>query len=98
MTSSAARSDVIIATKDAISCDLNGEAVIMHLPTETYFGLDPTGAVIWNLVQQGRTLDDICERLMSEYDVPREQCLEEVGRLIDEMQRNGLVEVIAHGS
>jgi hypothetical protein len=98
MTSSVAKSDVIIATKDAISCDLNGEAVIMHLPTETYFGLDPIGAVIWNFIQEGRTLDDICYRLTSEFDVTGEQCAAEVGRLIDEMRANGLVEVIEHAS
>jgi hypothetical protein len=98
MTSNVAKSDVIIATKDAISCDLNGEAVIMHLPTETYYGLDPTGAVIWSFLQEGRTLDDICDRLTAEFDVTREQCAAEVGRLIEEMRANGLVEVVGHVS
>ncbi len=98
MTSSVARDNLIIATKDVISCDLNGEAVIMHLPSETYFGLDPTGAVIWNFIQEGRTFDDICNHLLSEYEVTYEQCTTEVGRLIEEMRANGLVEIIDHAS
>lgn len=89
---------MIIATQDAISCDLNGEAVIMHLPSESYFGLDPVGAAIWNFIQTRRSFDAICDHLMAEYDVSREQCAAEVARLIDEMRANGLVDVIADAS
>jgi hypothetical protein len=98
MTAGAAKTNFIVATKDAISCDLNGEAVILHLPSESYFGLDPTGATIWNFIQQGRSFDEICNHLLAEYDVTREQCAEEVGRLIDQMREQGLVEVTDHAS
>lgn len=92
---SAAGTNVIIATKDAISCDLNGEAVILHLPSETYFGLDAIGATVWALIQQKRTFDELCDTLMAEYDVSRDQCAAEVGRLIDSMSEHGLVEFCA---
>lgn len=90
--------ETIIATKDAVSCDLNGEAVILHLPSESYFGLDPVGASIWEFIQEGRTFHEICDHLLAEYDVTREQCESEVQRLIESMREEGLVEVIQHAT
>jgi hypothetical protein len=97
MTNSAqVSSNLIVATRDAVSCDLEGEAVILHLPSESYFGLDPVGATIWEFIQQARTFDEICDRLTAEYDVSREQCESEVRTLIEAMHEQGLVEVVRH--
>lgn len=86
------KTNMIVATKNAVSCDLNGEAVILHLPSEKYFGLDPIGAVIWNFIQQERTFDEICDHLLANYNVTVDQCRIEVERLIQSMRDHELVD------
>ena len=85
---------LIVATKDAVSCDLEGEAVILHLSSESYFGLNPVGATIWEFIQQARSVDEICAHLLTEYDVDREQCEAEVRNLLEAMREQGLVEIV----
>ena len=44
------------------------ETVILDLATGTYFGLDPVGARIWELMSEGRTLAEICDQMLEEYE------------------------------
>ena len=44
----------MVATKDQVSCDLAGEAAILNIKSGVYYGLDPVGARIWNLMQEPR--------------------------------------------
>jgi len=97
MTNAAsAATNLIVATNDAVSCDLEGEAVILHLASESYFGLNEVGATVWEFIQQARTFDEICDHLTTEYDVPREQCENEVRSLIEAMREQGLAEIVQH--
>ncbi len=94
MTSSALMdTERIVASTDAISCDLEGEAVILHLSSESYFGLNAVGATIWEFIQQAHTVDEICTHLLAEYDVDLEQCQAEVRTLLEAMRDRGLVEI-----
>ena len=66
------------------------ETVMLDLESGTYFGLDPVGARIWQLLEQGRAREEICEALASEYDAPREQIEADVSTLLAELASHGL--------
>jgi hypothetical protein len=42
----------VVATKEQASTDLGGEAAILNLRNGVYYGLDPVGARIWNIIQE----------------------------------------------
>jgi hypothetical protein len=67
------------------------EIVILDLAAGTYFGLDPVGARIWQLMGEGRTLAEICATMLEEYEVEREQLEVDVLRLAAELLERGLV-------
>jgi hypothetical protein len=67
------------------------ETVILDLATGTYFGLDPVGARIWELVGEGKTLGEVCEQMLEEYEVSREELEGDVLRLAEELAGRGLV-------
>jgi hypothetical protein len=81
-----------VSKKSAVSCDLNGETVILDAHSGKYFALDPVGTEVWQLVQTPATLAQICEKLMLSYDVPADRCFADVSGLIDSLVQNGLVE------
>lgn len=45
---------------DATESRLGTETVILHLGSGTYFGLDAVGTIVWDLLQDGGTPEDIC--------------------------------------
>ncbi len=73
--------------------DLDGESVLLHLGSGQYFGLDEVGTLIWQLLVEGRSLDEIEERIVAEYDASAEEVENDVLRIVEELTQNGLVEV-----
>lgn len=90
-----AQEAVIVAAREQISCDLSGEAVILQLQTGVYYGLNPVGARIWELVQQPKTISQIRDALAAEYAVDPQTCERDVRRLVEDMAARKLVEIHA---
>jgi hypothetical protein len=67
------------------------ETVILDLASGTYFGLDPIGARIWQLMGESRSLAEICATMLEEYEVEREQLEADVLRLAGELAERGLI-------
>ena len=83
----------VVVADDVVSCDLDGEAAILNLENGVYYGLDPIGAKIWNLIQKPRVLNEIVEMIFSEYDVDKNRCKSDIFDLIEDLLDNGLVKV-----
>ena len=83
----------LVATKEQVSSDLGEDTVILNLKTGIYHGLDAVGARIWNLVQEPKTVSDILNTLLQEYDVEPDRCEREVGVLLQKLADAGLIEV-----
>lgn len=49
----------VVTTKEQVSSDLAGEAVILNFKSGKYYGLNAVGSRVWNLIQELRTLNDI---------------------------------------
>ena len=67
------------------------EIVILDLAGGSYFGLDPVGARIWELMGEGKTLAEICATMLEEYEVTPEQLQGDVIKLAGELAERGLV-------
>jgi hypothetical protein len=84
----------IVTAKDQISRDLDGEAVILNVKTGVYYGLNDTGARIWQLVQEPINITKVLDVLVAEYDVEYEHCEEELLSLLNEMVKCDLIMVV----
>ena len=69
------------------------ETVILDLASGTYFGLDPVGARIWQLMTEGKTLAEVCATMLAEYEVTREDIERDVLRLAEELHAKQLISV-----
>ncbi len=72
--------------------ELEGEIVILDLESGTYFGLDPVGARIWQLLAERRSLGDVCEAILKEFDASREEVETDVVRLTDDLAAKKLIQ------
>ncbi len=84
---------IVVVARDQISCDLAGEAAILNVKSGVYYGLDPVGARIWTLIQQPRSVDELRETLLNEYDVEPERCEGDLLGLLEKLLAEGLIEV-----
>ena len=83
----------VLQSKDQLSCDLAGEAALLNMKTGLYYCLNPMGAWIWNLIQQPKTLQELRDSLLKEYEVEPSRCESDLLSLIEQLEAEGLIEV-----
>lgn len=76
---------------DVLYQEVGGEAVLLDLASEQYFGLDPVGTRIWDLLDGQTSLDSIHRHLCSEYDADPERIRDDLMSLADALLTAGLV-------
>lgn len=86
---------VVVAAKDQVSCDLEGETAILSLAKGTYYGLDSIGTQVWTLLQQPRCVAEIYDAILREYEVEPECCHDDLLALLERLRTEGLIEVRA---
>jgi Coenzyme PQQ synthesis protein D (PqqD) len=75
-----------------------GEAVVLiHLGTNRIYELNATGARIWELLAEGRSVEEIEEALSTEFEAGSVDVAAEVERLIELVRTEKLVDV-DHGA
>ncbi len=84
-------SDRITIPSQVIAREVGDETVILDLASGTYFGLDPVGARIWQLMGEGKILSEICEVMLDEYEVSREELERDTMNLVQELVEQGLI-------
>jgi hypothetical protein len=88
-----AKNKTVKAVKDQVSCALDGDTVILHLGSGTYYGLNTVGSTIWNLIQEARTIAEIHDRLLQQYEADAGECERDLLNVLDDLSKAGLVEI-----
>jgi len=85
---------VIVANQQQVTGDLpDGDIVILSLNGGVYYGLNSVGGHIWKFIQTPVIVKDIYNLLLNEYDVDAQECYTELIMLLEELAKNGLIQV-----
>ena len=93
MKSAISVSSSVVVVGNQVSSDLGDEVAILDLKGGTYYGLDAVGSRIWSLIQEPRTVNEIRNILLEEYEVEPERCERDLLALLRRLADEGLVEV-----
>jgi len=67
------------------------EMVLLDFERGIYYGLNPVGARVWELLAEGKNTDEIADLLTEDFDVERSDAKGDVDALMDDLAANGLV-------
>lgn len=84
---------IVIAAPDQVSCPLGEESAILNVRNTVYYGLNPVGARVWNMLQQPKTVEELRDTLVGEYDVELENCERDLLDLLEKLRAEGLIHV-----
>ena len=76
----------IVIKKKLSVTDLSGEKVMVDFDAGKYFLIKGVGNDIWDMLQEEVTPNQIIEKLLSEYDVEREECESSVMEFLEKMK------------
>lgn len=85
---------IVSAAPDHLSSKLGPEVVILNLNSGVYFGLDPVGARVWELIQESnKSLSAIRDQIVGEFEVESDQCEKDLKDLLASMEVEGLIHI-----
>ena len=77
-----------------VAADLDEEVILLDLRSKQYYGLNETGARIWQLILEGSSVSAIAAALADEYDVSSEEAHAAVTELCSELLAADLITIV----
>jgi hypothetical protein len=90
---SAMRFSKLAPAPDVLIQTVVGEAVLLDLRSQKYFGLNQVGTRAWQLLGETGDAGLVHARLAREYDVAADQLERDLDELFERLLKAGLVEV-----
>jgi hypothetical protein len=85
---------VVRQARDVLMTEAAGEAVLLDLKSDMYFGLDDVGTQMWQAVLNSPNLRAAHQHLLSAYQVDSNVLEQDLLRWLEEMTDHGLLEVV----
>jgi hypothetical protein len=85
-------STVLVRSEEPLTARVDDGLVMLDDRQSAYFGLDATGTAIWELLDQPRTVAQVCAELIERYDIDEADCRRDVLAFLAELLAARLVE------
>ena len=76
---------------EVLTAYLEGEAVLLHMGTRSYFRLNSTASAVWEGLEQGQDRTELLDGLCARFEVEPGTASGEVDRLVAELEARGLI-------
>ena len=85
---------VVKRSPNHVATDMAGETVVLDMTSGMYYGMGAVAALIWSILDEPRSLEEIQAAVLAEYDIDQESCERDVIAFVDALKSAGLVEVV----
>ncbi len=90
--------DQLSCPAEVLSRVLDGEAVLLHLGSGTYFGMNPVASRAWEHIVGRTSFGALCEKLCAEFEVDAAELEADMQELVGALLAQGLVIVTPAGA
>lgn len=85
------KNTLIERKSDLVSSDMDGETVMMSIENNKYYGLNPVGSRIWELISQPISFESLITALTKEFKVNTGDCEKDVSDFLLKLKEKDLV-------
>lgn len=82
---------IVCRHKDILSSSIDEETILLSIENSKYYGIDPVGSTIWQIMETSISLESIITTLQSQYNVPQTQCQDDVFQFIESLLKKNLI-------
>jgi len=72
--------------------DVGEDLVALNTSSGEYFTFNKTGRIIWLAIAEGDTLDELTQKIVTEYNVDQKKTLSDVTKFLTMLIEGGLIE------
>ncbi|PFM61166.1 PqqD family protein [Bacillus cereus] len=86
----------VVQSKGNIVSDMDGEKVMLNVQKGNYYNLGEIGGEIWELIEKPTIINQLVITLVSNYDIERKDCEEQVLSFLECLFQEGLIQIKDH--
>lgn len=85
--------DKVVRRSDIVAVNMNDELVMMDIQSGKYFDMKGPAADIWKMLESEMTIESVVDKLMSLYDVERDECMKDTVAFLEQLESRKLIVV-----
>jgi hypothetical protein len=82
---------MFLRSPDVVAATLDEKTYLLHVQSWVYLELNESGLRIWELLESGRTTEELVDALRREFEVPADLCGRDVAELLETLQTEQFV-------
>jgi hypothetical protein len=84
----------IVQKPGNIVSDMDGDKVMLNIDNGNYYNLGEMGGVIWEMIKEPNSVDNLINDLLLEYEVDKIDCKNQVILFINKLYFEGLISIV----
>lgn len=85
--------NIVVRSQDVLFSGIEEETVLLSITNSNYYGMDSVASRIWELLAEPILINSLIEQLLTEFEVPKEECENDVIEFLDTLKQQGLLVV-----
>ena len=81
---------------DVLMRQIENEAILLHIPTGTYYNLSESSIPFWEALQNKQPLQPVIKQIINEYEVDRDRVLEDLQIFLEDLLQFGIVSELSN--
>ena len=82
---------IISRNQDFYSSEVDDEAIMMNINNNSYYTLDNIGNTIWQMLETETSCEKICDKLVQQFDVTKEQCQKDTLTFLNQLLEHNAI-------
>ena len=87
------KESTVVRSRDLLMSSVDDEAVLLGIKSGMYYGLNPIGSKIWELLSSKIRVSDLIAQLVENYEADEKQITSEVLAFLDQLLSRSLIEL-----
>jgi hypothetical protein len=83
-----------IQNAEIIQSKIGEEVVMLDMESGFYFGLNSVASIIWDMMENGISFEDLCDQLTEQFEVERTLCEADTQELLDQLLEKKIIRVV----
>lgn len=76
---------------EILMSQIENEAILLHVPTGTYYDLNETSIPFWSALQNKQPLEPVVQQIINEYEVEASQVLQDLQIFLQDLLEFGII-------
>ncbi|WP_246943845.1 lasso peptide biosynthesis PqqD family chaperone [Bacillus pinisoli] len=85
---------IVLQSEGNIVSDMGGEKVMLSIENGKYYNLGEIGGAIWDLINTPKSISELIDKLVGQYDVEEEECKEQILPFLEHLKTENLIKIV----